>query len=75
MSWKATDALYLGVCAADWYPATPSPKVIDDWIVSGERTLDFAEFVMIGRIVGVDPYKILRAGEAVQNQPPSTGPS
>jgi hypothetical protein len=22
------------VCAADWYPATPSPKVIDDWIVS-----------------------------------------
>ena len=21
-------------CAADWYPATPSPKVIDDWIVS-----------------------------------------
>jgi len=21
-------------CGADWYPATPSPKVIDDWIVS-----------------------------------------
>ena len=20
-------------CAADWYPATPSAKVIDDWIV------------------------------------------
>ena len=20
--------------SADWYPATPSPKVIDDWIVS-----------------------------------------
>ena len=41
---------------------------------SGERALDFAEFVMIARILGVDPYKILCAGEAIQNPPPSTGP-
>ena len=37
---------------------------------SGERALDFAEFIIIARIVGVDPYKILRAAEAVKDQPP-----
>ena len=42
---------------------------------SGERALDFAEFIIIARIVGVDPYKILRAAEAVKDQPPLGGPN